>query len=370
MDKTYTDVLGASSWWPAWAAYAAGAWSLAYGVLGLYWTFGGTGFPFGTENDPGGAVLSVLAGVRAETGAPVIAALGLVGTVVAVAMVRTWGRGLQRVVLLAFAWSAAAVLALILPDYRVLAAVAYAFLFLIGAPFGWPPGNFFDALPWPVVNQFVLIGGGIVWATAAVAYQRRSRDACGNCGRTDTDTGLTPAAARWGKWATSVAVIVPLVYAATRWAWALGIPLGISEELLREGQAGGAWMFGAGLATVAVGGAILTLGLVQRWGERFPHWIPFLADKRVPIWLAVVPASLVSVLVTTAGIMFVRLTVTGMFSETFSFVGEGDWAALAPELLWPIWGTALGAATLAYYYRRRGRCRHCGRGEERRTDPT
>ena len=33
----------------------------------------------------------------------------------------------------------------------------------------------------------------------------------------------------------------------------------------------------------------------------------------------------------------------------------------APELLWPLWGGALGAATLAYYYRRRGKCEHCSR---------
>lgn len=39
-----------------------------------------------------------------------------------------------------------------------------------------------------------------------------------------------------------------------------------------------------------------------------------------------------------------------------------NWATLAPELLWPLWGVALGTATLAYYYRRRGRCPHCGRG--------
>jgi hypothetical protein len=38
-----------------------------------------------------------------------------------------------------------------------------------------------------------------------------------------------------------------------------------------------------------------------------------------------------------------------------------NWAALAPELLWPLWGAALGAATLAYDYRRRGRCGHCER---------
>ncbi len=121
---------------------------------------------------------------------------------------------------------------------------------------------------------------------------------------------------------------------------------------------------GAALATLAVGGAILTLGLVRRWGEVFPGWIPFLGGGRVPIWFAVVPASLVSVLVTAAGLMFVRLTLTGGLG---AILGEGvlggqNWAALAPELLWPLWGVALGAATLAYYYRRRGKCKHCGRG--------
>jgi hypothetical protein len=33
----------------------------------------------------------------------------------------------------------------------------------------------------------------------------------------------------------------------------------------------------------------------------------------------------------------------------------------APVLLWPLWGGALGAATLDYDYRRRGKCEHCGR---------
>lgn len=132
------------------------------------------------------------------------------------------------------------------------------------------------------------------------------------CGRDGARTGWTTpqAAARWGRWATYVAVIIPVLYAFTRWAWTLGIPLGISEKFLREGQEVGLWWAGAALATLALGGAILTLGLVQRWGEVFPRWIPFLGGKRVPIPVAVVPASLVAVLVTTAGLMFVRLTLT------------------------------------------------------------
>jgi len=343
--------------------YAAAVWSLLYGVLGMSWALGGAGFPFGRENDPQ-AALSVLEGAQATTGGPIIAALGLVGALVAVAMARTWGRGIIRAVLLAFAWVVAATLVLGIPDYRLLMAVAYAPIFLLGAPFGWPPANFFDVITWPVVNQFVCITGGLCWAGAALAYQRRSSDACASCGRADDSSDWTTPvnAARWGKWAVAVAVIIPLLYAATRWAWALGIPLGISQEFFREGQAVGLWWAGAALATVAIIGALLTLGLVQQWGEIFPRWIPILAGRRVPPGLAIVPTLLVAILVTTAGLMFVRLTLLGAISESFTFINEEDWAALAPELLWPFWGVALAAATLAYYYRRRGTCVRCGRG--------
>ncbi len=252
--------------WPGWIGYVAAAWSLAYGLLGLYWALGGAGYPFG-ENDPG-AELSVLRGAQAETVAPVIAGLGLVGAVAAVAMVRTSRRRILRAILLGFAWVAAATLALLIPDYRVLVAVAYTPIVLIGPPFGWPPGvSILDIFPWPVVNQFFCIAGGLVWAATAVAYRRRSRGtSCERCGRDDAGSSRwtrPDSAARWGRWAIYVAVIIPVLYAVTRWAWALGFPLGISEEFLREGQEVGLWRAGAALATLAVGGAILTLGLVQ-----------------------------------------------------------------------------------------------------------
>lgn len=350
--------------WPGWVGYAAGVWSLAYGLLGLWWVMGGAGFPFGEQNDPG-AVLSVFGGVRVETGAPVISALGFAGALAAMVMAGARGRGVFRGALLVFAWTSAVVLCLAVPDYRVLVAVAYAPIFLVGAPFGWPPVSFSQAIPWPVIDQFVCIGGGMLWAATAVAYGRRTRGACGNCGRTGTEAGRsTPAvAAKWGRRAVWVAVIVPVLYAVTRWAWALGIPLGISEEFLREGQEIGLWWAGAGLATIALGGAGLTLGLIQKWGEVFPRWIPLLRGKRVPIPLAVFPASVVSVLVTAAGLMLVRLTLIGKLDVILGegVLGAKNWAALAPEMLWPLWGAALAAATLAYYYRRRGRCETCGR---------
>jgi hypothetical protein len=166
-----------------------------YGLLGLWWTLGGSGFPFGSENDPGVA-LSVLGAARAQTTARVIVALGLIGAVAAVAMARVRGRGILCATLLGFAWTIALVLALLMPDYRVLMAVAYTPIVLIGEPFGWPPGvSLLDAFPWPVVNQFVCVGGGLLWAATALAYGRRSAGACGFCGRKDASSGFRESAA-------------------------------------------------------------------------------------------------------------------------------------------------------------------------------
>jgi hypothetical protein len=115
-------------------------------------------------------------------------------------------------------------------------------------------------------------------------------------------------------------------------------------------------MMGAalGLACVAIAGAVLTTGLVRPWGEIFPRWFPVIGGRRVPLALAIVPASFVSAIVFAAGLGIARDAFQGGLSIP-------DWPAKAPGLLWPLWGLALAAATLAYYYRRRGRCPRCGR---------
>ncbi|MCU0484124.1 MAG: hypothetical protein MUC54_07650 [Chloroflexi bacterium] len=153
-----------------------------------------------------------------------------------------------------------------------------------------------------------------------------------------------------------MAVAIPVFYAATRWAWALGVPLGISEELFRFGQSSGLWAAGAALATLAAAGGILTLGLAARWGERWPGWVPIVGGNDVPMPLVIVPAVLVALLVTSAGLMFIRLLATGRLYDVFSPLQgiEGSWAAIAPELLWPAWGAALAIAAYAYRRRRQG----------------
>jgi hypothetical protein len=143
--------------------------------------------------------------------------------------------------------------------------------------------------------------------------------------------------------------------------------MGLSEETLHSGQADGTWISGLFLAAFGLVGALLMLGLVQRWGEVFPRWMIWLAGRRVPIMLAVIPASLVSVLLVVGGVtilsglpqMMANAKATGI--EGSVLVGEMI-SMLGPIALFPVWGAALAVATLGYYYRRRGRCSVCGRG--------
>jgi hypothetical protein len=155
-------------------------------------------------------------------------------------------------------------------------------------------------------------------------------------------------------------MVAPVFYAFTRYAWALGFPLGMSEEYLRSGQERGIWISGLFLATFGLVGAVLMLGLTQRWGEVFPRWMIGLAGRRVPIALAVVPAALVSVLLVVGGIAIW----SGMdqLAEGAVATGQDVWIVVGPTLLFPVWGAALAVATLGYYYRRRGPCSVCGRG--------
>lgn len=348
--------------WPEWAGHAAAVWSGVYGVLGLWWALGGAAFPFGVERDPD-AKYTLLKDAQPTATGIAIAFLGLAGTAVALAMSgdrRPRGSG----ALIAFAWTTAAALTVVIPDYRPLLALVRIPGLLLAALAGWlPEGVGFSSfiplfLPWPVVNQILLIVGGLLWAATAVAFRRRSAGSCPRCGFSDDlPSGWTSpeSAARWGRWAVAMAVAVPAGYAATRWAWALGIPLGMTRrELDRMAtEMPGVWWAGALVGTLGLGGAVLTLGLVQRWGEIYPRWIPRLRGRPVRPRAAIVPATLAAILMTTAGLMQVRIWLQGGFSD--------PWVLYGPQLFWPLWGAGLGAATFAYHLRRRVRCATCRR---------
>jgi hypothetical protein len=253
--------------------------------------------------------------------------------------------------------------------------IPYAVLGLLtGAKFGQ---TYLESLTqWATIHQLLCLIGGFLWLAATACYGRRSGIACPYCGRRDGPEGWERPnqAARWGRIAVYVSMVAPVFYALTRCAWALGFPLGMSEEYLRRGQERGIWTAGLFLATFGLVGAVLTLGLVQRWGEVFPRWMIGLAGRRVPIALAVVPASLVSVLFVVGGIsiwsglaqMVANIKLVASGAENIGIIGQIIFG-VGPTLLFPVWGAALAVATLGYYYRRRTPCSVCGHGASGKT---
>jgi hypothetical protein len=83
--------------------------------------------------------------------------------------------------------------------------------------------------------------------------------------------------------------------------------------------------------------------------------LPGLRGRRIPTRAAIVPATLVSIAVTSGGLG----TLAGAGELIDGFDAE-PWL-LIPHLLWPVWGVTLGMATYAYWLRRRGQCHRCGR---------
>ncbi|MEU8659419.1 NYN domain-containing protein [Actinoplanes philippinensis] len=342
--------------WPDRVGYLAAGWSAMYAVLGLFWTAGGAGFPFGPVGDDR-KTGSILEGAPVEVTGPLIALLGLLGTVVAVAMARGAGSRRQATAMIAFGWTAAAALTLLIPDYTMIALVAFAPLLLVftftGVP--GPQGGINDILYWHRNNLILLFVGGLLWAAATLVHQRRRRMACLHCGRRHAATGDGPSRQdllRWGRRAVVVALLAPLPYEITRLAWFFGYPMGISRDFLTMMQdSNGMLWIGLGLAIASMLGGVLTHGLVSRWGEVYPRWIWFKAGKPVPPALAIIPASLVAVVLIPSGLMM-------LWDPA---IHEG-WGLRLVSVPWIVWGVALGAATYAYHLRRRGACRHCGQG--------
>ncbi|MGW5684327.1 hypothetical protein [Nonomuraea sp. NPDC003754] len=299
-----------------WAASAAAVWSVAFAAAGAYWAAWGAGFPFGAGDPRAEQVGSLFAAAEPGPVGAAMAVLGLLGAVVAVGMARaTPARGP-----LVFAWAMSGALLVAVPDIRVIQNFAYLFMGYTGLWDG------------PLLFMVFCIAGGALWAAAAWVHQG----------------GGTREPVRWGRPVTYAAALLALPYAISRISWAAGIPLGIPAEDIAAGNADGGWISETVLGGLCVAGAVLTIGLVRRWGEVFPRWIPFLRGRRVPVWFAVVPGLAASVMLVQAGARLYLAMLTGDITITAE-----RWGTFLPGLAWLPWGLALAAATYAYYLRRR-----------------
>nr|WP_231627095.1 hypothetical protein [Streptomyces apocyni] len=116
----------------------------------------------------------------------------------------------------------------------------------------------------------------------------------------------------------------------------------------------GSWyLIGLSLFAEALG--LLALGLIHRWGEVIPRWVPGLGGRGIPVLAAVIPASLGALAVTL--ITFLSAgnwnSVENMGAPT-SPQGGMYWVMTACYVPLLAWGPLLAVATVAYYRRRRG----------------
>ncbi|SDQ45163.1 hypothetical protein SAMN04489742_1167 [Arthrobacter crystallopoietes] len=289
-------------------------------------------------------------------------ALAVAGGFIALAVhaLRRPGRALA-ISATAFAGVYTALVLLVIVDSRILSMLGYLPYLAVNAIMD--PGVL-ASVPeqgWPVLlHQLAAVTGVGLWILTAAAAVRKHSGACITCGRKHDDGGWLSAASagKWGTPVTLAAAAIPAVYAIIRFAWAAGIPLGISSAFLRRMQENGMVYAGLGLASMAFAGTLLTLGLIQGWGSVVPRWVPLLGGRRVPILLAVIPASFVAVVVVPAGAELIRL---GLSGDTGGIPFDWtNWGTIAPAALWIFWGPLLGAAALAYYLKRRGTCGRCG----------
>ncbi|RUP67305.1 hypothetical protein SSPNP10_14175 [Streptomyces sp. NP10] len=133
-----------------------------------------------------------------------------------------------------------------------------------------------------------------------------------------------------------------------RIAMALGWDSGFTDEHLNPANYPGPlsfYLIGLSLLAEAVG--LLTLGLIHRWGEELPYWVPLLGGRRIPA--------------STGAALVTLITVLGAFNwndaDNMGAPGAPEgvhyWLMTVCYLPLLAWGPLLAVVTAAYYRRRR-----------------
>ncbi|MFD7610939.1 hypothetical protein [Streptomyces sp. NPDC059828] len=135
---------------------------------------------------------------------------------------------------------------------------------------------------------------------------------------------------------------------------ALGIPVGYSEQVLREeyGIPGWGVMYVIGLAVLIELAALLTLGLVRPWGERLPRWLPFIGGRDVHPRAALVSAVFGALALTAITAVVIAQLLAGVRPDGH-LTGSANTVMVLCYLPAFLWGPLLGAVAHSYHRRHR-----------------
>jgi len=167
----------------------------------------------------------------------------------------------------------------------------------------------------------------------------------------DGDTSAPPPG--WARRVAVLTALTPVPSALWRCAMALGPPLGVDPAYRRQHYAfpGRGTVHVLWITVLLVGLGLLTLGLVQRWGEVLPEWVPALGGRKVPRLAAIIPAASGAVALTSLWLS-VFSSATEIF-DTFGLQGAARVLVFACYAPMPPWGPPLGAVTVSYARRTR-----------------
>ncbi len=158
-------------------------------------------------------------------------------------------------------------------------------------------------------------------------------------------------APKWARRAAHVTALLAVPNGLWRIGLAFGFPLGYTEQGLHD-LVGTSWWGPVKIVIISVlaeAAALLTLGLVQRWGVVTPRWVPFIRGRIIPRRLVL-------------GASWAGVAVLLVLWTPFLFwwtVPPGDMTPaghlLVGFLYLPLvaWAPLLAAVTISYQRRRR-----------------
>ncbi|WP_244305096.1 hypothetical protein [Kitasatospora cheerisanensis] len=222
--------------------------------------------------------------------------------------------------------------------------------------------------------------GAALLLLVGLAYRRRLRGRCPRCGHPHDGPGDGPLAhpsasraARRTRLASYLSLCGLLPWAGAKTVWTLGgNALGVSGEAwqrstdaVASGPAKAVASAGIDVTVLAAMlGVFLLLGLLYRWGQVFPRWTLFLAGRRVPRLLPLVPAWLTGIPLTMYGaalLVLAPLLALGVLpaidpSPPFTSSAGVTWFVAFGGLAFAGLGIALLLAATSYASRTRPAC--------------